>query len=220
MRPLCDDESDSPQAITRDYTLDIHDENGRAPLLSVFGGKLTTYRKLAEHALEKLTPYYKGIGPAWTKTAVLPGGDIGGDRDDYAAKLRRRFPFISESMARHYARTYGSNSELILDKATSLDDLGEHFGHEFLKPNCAIWLNMNGFVHWMTLSGGGPSRACGSRRNSRRALANGWRSTRESLSCRWRHNSVNSNGARRPRFYGNPVTALPDRYARYGRHTL
>ena len=133
MRPLCDDESDSPQAITRDYTLDIHDENGQAPLLSVFGGKLTTYRKLAEHALEKLTPYYKGIGPAWTKTAVLPGGDIGGDRDDYAAKLRRRFPFISESMARHYARTYGSNSELILDKATSLDDLGEHFGHEFFE---------------------------------------------------------------------------------------
>ncbi|HHT5261425.1 glycerol-3-phosphate dehydrogenase [Klebsiella michiganensis] len=133
VRPLCDDESDSPQAITRDYTLDIHDDNGQAPLLSVFGGKLTTYRKLAEHALEKLTPYYKGIGPAWTKTAVLPGGDIGSDRDDYAAKLRRRFSFISESMARHYARTYGSNSELILDKATSLDDLGEHFGHEFFE---------------------------------------------------------------------------------------
>ncbi|VUC72392.1 aerobic glycerol-3-phosphate dehydrogenase [Salmonella sp. NCTC 11881] len=53
VRPLCDDESDSPQAITRDYTLDIHDENGKAPLLSVFGGKLTTYRKLAEHAMEK-----------------------------------------------------------------------------------------------------------------------------------------------------------------------
>ena len=83
--------------------------------------------------MEKLTPYYKGIGPAWTKTAVLPGGDIGSDRDDYAAKLRRRFSFISESMARHYARTYGSNSELILDKATSLDDLGEHFGHEFFE---------------------------------------------------------------------------------------
>ena len=71
VRPLCDDESDSPQAITRDYTLDIHDVDGQAPLLSVFGGKLTTYRKLAEHALEKLAPYYKGIGPAWTKGAVL-----------------------------------------------------------------------------------------------------------------------------------------------------
>ncbi|WP_326899500.1 glycerol-3-phosphate dehydrogenase [Kosakonia cowanii] len=130
VRPLCDDESDSPQAITRDYTLDIHDENGKAPLLSVFGGKLTTYRKLAEHALEKLTPYYKGIGPAWTKECVLPGGDINGDREDYAAKLRRKYPFISESLARHYARTYGSNSELILSGITSLDGMGEHFGHE------------------------------------------------------------------------------------------
>ena len=130
VRPLCDDESDSPQAITRDYTLDIHDVDGKAPLLSVFGGKLTTYRKLAEHALEKLAPYYKGIGPAWTKGAVLPGGDIGDNRDDYAAKLRRRFPFITEGMARHYARTYGSNTELFLGDAKALADLGEHFGHE------------------------------------------------------------------------------------------
>ncbi|MFO5675944.1 glycerol-3-phosphate dehydrogenase C-terminal domain-containing protein, partial [Klebsiella pneumoniae] len=66
-----------------------------------------------------------------TKTRVLPGGHIGGDRDDYAAKLRRRFPFISESLARHYARTYGSNSEWILKEASALSDLGEDFGHEF-----------------------------------------------------------------------------------------
>uniref|UniRef100_A0A914XU36 Glycerol-3-phosphate dehydrogenase n=1 Tax=Panagrolaimus superbus TaxID=310955 RepID=A0A914XU36_9BILA len=131
VRPLCDDESDSPQAITRDYTLDIHDENGKAPLLSVFGGKLTTYRKLAEHALEKLTPYYQGIGPAWTKESVLPGGAIEGDRDDYAARLRRRYPFLTESLARHYARTYGSNSELLLGNAGTVSDLGEDFGHEF-----------------------------------------------------------------------------------------
>ncbi|EMV7409750.1 glycerol-3-phosphate dehydrogenase [Enterobacter soli] len=130
VRPLCDDESDSPQAITRDYTLDIHDVDGQAPLLSVFGGKLTTYRKLAEHALEKLVPYYKGIGPAWTKGAVLPGGEIDGNRDDFAAKLRRRYPFITESMARHFARTYGSNTEWILGEAKELADLGEHFGHE------------------------------------------------------------------------------------------
>lgn len=131
VRPLCDDESDSPQAITRDYTLDIHDEDGKAPLLSVFGGKLTTYRKLAEHALEKLTPYYQGIGPAWTKESVLPGGAIEGDRDDYAARLRRRYPFLTESLARHYARTYGSNSELLLGNAGAISDLGEDFGHEF-----------------------------------------------------------------------------------------
>lgn len=131
VRPLCDDESDSPQAITRDYTLDIHDENGKAPLLSVFGGKLTTYRKLAEHAMEKLAGYYNGIGPAWTKQAVLPGGDIGKNRDDYAAILRRQYPFLSESLAFHYARTYGSNTPLILGEASSLAVLGEEFGHEF-----------------------------------------------------------------------------------------
>ncbi len=131
VRPLCDDESDSPQAITRDYTLDVRDNNGQAPLLSVFGGKLTTYRKLAEHALEKLVKYYPNAGAAWTKNAVLPGGDFSGTRDDYAASLRRRYPFISENMARHYARTYGSCTEQLLAGAKSLSDLGENFGHEF-----------------------------------------------------------------------------------------
>lgn len=97
VRPLCDDESDSPQAITRDYTLDVHDEQGKAPLLSVFGGKLTTYRKLAEHAMEKLAHYYPGCGPAWAKNATLPGGDIGGDRDGYAAKLRRAHGWLPEA---------------------------------------------------------------------------------------------------------------------------
>ena len=131
VRPLCDDESDSPQAITRDYTLDVHDDQGQAPLLSVFGGKLTTYRKLAEHAMEKLSKYYPGIGAAWTKTCVLPGGDFAGTRDDYAASLRRRYAFITEEMARHYARTYGSSCELFLKDASGLDDLGELFGHHF-----------------------------------------------------------------------------------------
>lgn len=129
VRPLCDDESDSPQAITRDYTLDVHDDQGKAPLLSVFGGKLTTYRKLAEHALEKLARYYPKAGPAWTKNGALPGSDIGGDRDSYAAKLRRKHGWLPEALARRYARTYGSHSEQILAGANGLADLGEAFGH-------------------------------------------------------------------------------------------
>ncbi|AMH17461.1 glycerol-3-phosphate dehydrogenase [Hafnia paralvei] len=129
VRPLCDDESDSPQAITRDYTLDVHDQDGKAPLLSVFGGKLTTYRKLAEHALEKLSGYYENCGPAWTKNAVLPGGDLGTDRDSYAAQLCRRFTWLPEALARRYARTYGTRTEQLLGTAQSLEDLGEHFGH-------------------------------------------------------------------------------------------
>ncbi|WP_279206034.1 glycerol-3-phosphate dehydrogenase [Obesumbacterium proteus] len=129
VRPLCDDESDSPQAITRDYTLDVHDQDGKAPLLSVFGGKLTTYRKLAEHALEKLSGYYNNCGPAWTKNGVLPGGDLGTDRDSYAAQLRRRFTWLPEALARRYVRTYGTRAEQLIGTAQSLEDLGEHFGH-------------------------------------------------------------------------------------------
>ncbi|OCA54036.1 glycerol-3-phosphate dehydrogenase [Photorhabdus namnaonensis] len=130
VRPLCDDESDSPQAITRDYTLDIHDEQGKAPLLSVFGGKLTTYRKLAEHATEKLMQYYPNAGKAWTKNGQLPGGNLEGcDRDGYARLLRKRYNWLPEGVAVRYARTYGSNSELILQGANNLTDLGESFGH-------------------------------------------------------------------------------------------
>ncbi len=130
VRPLCDDESDSPQAITRDYTLDVHDEQGKAPLLSVFGGKLTTYRKLAEHAMEKLAHYYPGCGPAWTKNATLPGGDIDGDRDGYAAKLRRAHGWLPEALARRYARTYGSQCIAMLAKCSlargDLDNANTH----------------------------------------------------------------------------------------------
>ncbi|VED45782.1 Aerobic glycerol-3-phosphate dehydrogenase [Raoultella terrigena] len=109
----------------------FHDENGQAPLLSVFGGKLTTYRKLAEHALEKLTPYYKGIGPAWTKTAVLPGRD----RPAIATITPPNCAAASHLSANQWRvttpATYGSNSEWVLGEATSLADLGEDFGHEF-----------------------------------------------------------------------------------------
>ncbi len=131
VRPLCDDESDSPQAITRDYTLDVHDEQGSAPLLSVFGGKLTTYRKLAEHALEKLAKYYPHAGPAWTKTCVLPGGYFTGSREELAQRLKKRYPFLTTEMAKHYARTYGSDTEKVLANATSLEELGQNFGHDF-----------------------------------------------------------------------------------------
>jgi glycerol-3-phosphate dehydrogenase len=227
VRPLCDDESDSPQAITRDYTLDIHDVDGQAPLLSVFGGKLTTYRKLAEHALEKLAPYYKGIGPAWTKGAVLPGGDIGGDRDDYAAKLRRRFPFITESMARHYARTYGSNTELILGDAKEIADLGEHFGHELYEAELRYlveheWVRRLDDAIWRRTKEGMWLNA-----EQQSRVAQWLRSMRESVSCRWRRNEKSPVALRRPTGSSRPgkaappacFTTSPDQYARSSRHT-
>lgn len=129
VRPLCDEESDSPQAVTRDYTLSLSDEDGKTPLLSIFGGKITTYRKLAEHAMEKLAHYYPHARSTWTRNAVLPGGDFLGTRDTYAALLRRKFSFLSEAQAQRYSCTYGTRSELLLVGAASLSDLGEYFGH-------------------------------------------------------------------------------------------
>ena len=73
VRPLYDDGSEDPSAITRDYTLRVDDDEGAAPVLSVFGGKITTYRRLAEHALEKLAPYFPGLKPAWTAQRAVPG---------------------------------------------------------------------------------------------------------------------------------------------------
>ena len=78
VRPLYDDASADVSAVTRDYVFDLDAENGIAPLLSVFGGKITTYRKLAEHALQKLQPVMKFERGAWTERAPLPGGDMPG----------------------------------------------------------------------------------------------------------------------------------------------
>lgn len=129
VRPLCDDESDSPQAVTRDYTLEVADELGKVPLLSVFGGKLTTYRKLAEHAMDKLADYYPNIGAAWTKNSLLPGGNLGGGWEVYLERLQRNYSWLPTELARRYTHTYGSCSELFLDEKTSLTELGEDFGH-------------------------------------------------------------------------------------------
>src|SRR5262249_25573543 len=77
VRPLYDDGSSDPSDLTRDYTLRVDTEAGRASVLSVFGGKITTYRRLAEHAMEKLAPYFPGLKPAWTARTPLSGSDFG-----------------------------------------------------------------------------------------------------------------------------------------------
>lgn len=130
VRPLCDDESDSPQAVTRDYTLELADWSGKAPLLSVFGGKLTTYRKLAQAAMHRLQPYFPEMGPDWTAQSVLPGGEMGMDRRQYSEALCRDYPWLPADMAYRYACTYGARSRQILRGAESLEELGQHFGHD------------------------------------------------------------------------------------------
>ncbi len=119
------------------------------------------------------------------KPRCSPAAISGGDRDDYAAKLRRRFPFISESLARHYARTYGSNSEWILEGSQRPErDLGEDFGHEFCEAELKYlveheWVRSLDDAIWRRTKQGMWLTA-----DSRRASANGWRSMRESLNCR------------------------------------
>jgi len=129
VRPLYDDEAAEARTVTRDYVLDLDAGAGRPALLSVFGGKITTSRRLAEHALEKLDPFLPGMRPAWTATAPLPGGDMpGADFDRFLAGFRRRFPFLPEPLALRLARAYGTRAERILGRAASLDDLGPDFG--------------------------------------------------------------------------------------------
>jgi glycerol-3-phosphate dehydrogenase len=128
VRPLYDDAAENASAVTRDYVLDVEDAGGRLPVLSVFGGKITTYRRLAEHALEKLAPYFPGLEPAWTGEGILPGGDMrDADFDTFLAELKRRRPFLPDELARRLARAYGTRVDDLLGSATSLADLGETF---------------------------------------------------------------------------------------------
>ncbi|GGK01662.1 glycerol-3-phosphate dehydrogenase [Pseudomonas matsuisoli] len=129
VRPLCDDESDNPSAITRDYTLSVSDDGGKAPLLSVFGGKLTTYRKLAESAMSQLKPFLPNMGASWTASAPLPGGE---DMDSPAAladTLTRRVEGLMPDVAMRWASAYGTRAWTLLGDARSVAQLGEHFGH-------------------------------------------------------------------------------------------
>lgn len=125
VRPLCDDESTAPSAMTRDYTLDL-DECG-APMLSVFGGKITTYRKLAEAAMRALSGSLPQMGPSWTATAPLPGGDIG-SQSAFSTQLIRDYPFLGEARAQRFASSYGSLCLEFLSGCTGKENLGEDFG--------------------------------------------------------------------------------------------
>jgi glycerol-3-phosphate dehydrogenase len=115
--------------LTRDYSFDIDHRDGRAPVLTIFGGKLTTHRRLAEDALAKLTPYLQPPHPGRTAQEILPGGDLGPDGlDGFAAALTREFPWLPAGQTRRYARLYGTRARRLLGNAQALTDLGTHFG--------------------------------------------------------------------------------------------
>jgi glycerol-3-phosphate dehydrogenase len=130
VRPLYDDGAKNASAATRDYVLDLDAPKGSAPLLSVFGGKITTYRRLAEDATGKLSPYLKPPrDKPWTATAPLPGGDMeDGDFDRFLRKLRGKYPWLDAATATRLARAYGTRAEVILGDARGACDLGVDFG--------------------------------------------------------------------------------------------
>ena len=133
VRPLYDDKSENASAVTRDYVLDIDtlstsQSGGDRPVLSIYGGKITTSRKLAEHAMQKLSPYYDEAGEDWTAEAQLPGGDIPADDfDRFLAVQAERYPDVPDDRLHHLCRSYGTRITLILGDGPDTD-MGRHFG--------------------------------------------------------------------------------------------
>jgi len=124
VRPLCEDESGSPQAVTRDYTMELEIKDADSPILSVFGGKLTTYRKLAEAALEKLRVYFPEMGPAWTKNSLLPGA-VNFDEAKLHNELTRAYPWLDTFTVSRYIKQFGSDVHKLLSGVVSEQDMGE-----------------------------------------------------------------------------------------------
>lgn len=126
LRPLYDDGSLNASVVTRDYAFDLDAPNGTAPVLSVFGGKITTARRLAEHALDDLGQCLPRRGDAWTDGAVFPGGDM--EFEVFLARLMSEKPFLGDDLALRLAHAYGTRAERWLKHAHSMADLGYDFG--------------------------------------------------------------------------------------------
>jgi glycerol-3-phosphate dehydrogenase len=128
VRLLLDDGSKRAQDVSRDYALVLDAPAGMAPLLTIYGGKLTTYRRLAEQALNRLQPLI-AAGPAWTRDAHLPGGEFPPDGfDTLLARSRRSRPFLSDGLARRLLRAYGTRLDRVLGPARRMEDLGPCLG--------------------------------------------------------------------------------------------
>jgi glycerol-3-phosphate dehydrogenase len=130
VRPLYDDGASEAKAATREYVLEL-DTPGGMPLLSIYGGKITTHRRLAEEALEKLAPYLHGTkaSEGWTAKSPLPGGDMDVlGIPALSAELLRSYPFLTPEHANRLAHAYGTHARKLLGDAKSMADLGQSFG--------------------------------------------------------------------------------------------
>ncbi|MBX7146950.1 MAG: glycerol-3-phosphate dehydrogenase [Alphaproteobacteria bacterium] len=130
IRPLYDDAHKNASAVTRDYVLHL-DNYHNLPLLSIFGGKITTYRKLSEHVMEKLKPFFPNLKSNWTAKSILPGGDIKEQNiSKFFKKLSNDFLWLPESLIHRYARTYGTLTYQLLNNVSSIHDMGINLGDD------------------------------------------------------------------------------------------
>ena len=185
VRPLYDDGDVSASTVTREYVFDLDTSAGRTPLLSVFGGKLTTYRRLAEHAMAELRAPLRFDAREWTRGSTLPGGDI--DKADFEAFARQqtsRYAFAPPKLIRRLCRAYGTRIERIMGNARVLSDLGQEIAPQLYEAELqymrdnewartgadALWrrsklgLRLDGtqrerVAAWFASSGGGPAGA-------------------------------------------------------------
>ena len=128
VRPLYDDGASSATAATRDYTLKVDNVEG-APILNIFGGKITTYRKLAEDAMDKIVPFFPGTSGHWSAGVALPGGDFAVDGvEALIARLQAGFGFLDTFWARRLIRAYGTDAWTLLGDAQQAEDMGQSFG--------------------------------------------------------------------------------------------
>jgi glycerol-3-phosphate dehydrogenase len=129
VRPLYDDKAVDASAVTRDYKLNVEEYADGAPFLSVYGGKITTSRKLGEHAMNQLETYFEYKTGDWTETAMLPGGDlINADFELFVSDMRKRYPDLDEALLVRLCHGYGTRITLVLGDGETAPKLGQHFG--------------------------------------------------------------------------------------------
>jgi glycerol-3-phosphate dehydrogenase len=145
VRPLYDDGASSATAATRDYVLKV-DESAGAPILNVFGGKITTYRKLAETALEKIAPFFPQTGKPWTAGVALPGGDFPVDGvAELISRLTAQFPFLTPRFTTRLVKAYGLDAFDVLGDAKTEAELGQNFGANLTEQE-VNWLIQNEYA--------------------------------------------------------------------------
>ena len=143
VRPLFNDNKSEAQNVTRDYVIKADSNNGKTPLISVFGGKITTYRILAEKVIDELKPYFKNIKNNWTKDSYLPGGNFDPDEvSKLVNSILDKYNFIDEKWAIRLVKAYGTNAIDILNESNTVEDLGINFGWNLTEKEVLWLINM------------------------------------------------------------------------------